>query len=401
MNNGLIGLPQIPQQVNLFRQATAPKNASIGDVWFDTVNGLWFYWTGSQWTLTNQIWPKNIIVNGRMNVWQRAAPPIVAIADSTIMADRFRYGKSGAVTHTINQSTDIPTVSQGLVTGSSSLHLDCTAALTTVAAGEYTTIQYVVTGYDFQRIAQQYFTLSFWVKATKTGTYSVSFRNSGLDRSYVAEFTVNTSLTWEKKTITVPPSPSSGTWFYTHVVGMYINWQIACGTTLQTAQVGKWISSNAIASSNQVNGVDSTNNDFYLTNVQLQEGSLATPMINEDYSTELHRCQYYLMAYGYSSLFERIGVGQAIGTGTAFADIFLPVSMRTLPTLAITSAGNYYLSNSAGAAQQCNTIAINFASPNVINLQITTVATPLVAGNAVEFGKNNNTTDRLVLNAEL
>jgi hypothetical protein len=45
-------------------------------------------------------------------------------------------------------------------------------------------------------------TLSFWVKSTKTGTFIASLYDNDNNRLISKSYTVNTTDTWEKKTIT-------------------------------------------------------------------------------------------------------------------------------------------------------------------------------------------------------
>lgn len=239
---------------------------------------------------------KNKIINGNFNIWQRGTSIATPVAAGTYLADRFKYDKSGAMEHAMSQSTDVPAVSEIAPTAAKSkysLLLDCTTIDAAIAAGDYTVLYYYMEGFDFLAIAQRTFTLSFWVKATKTGTYCVSFRNSGNDRCYVAEYTVDVTATWEKKTITVPASPSGGTWDYTTGTGLLITWAIAAGSTYHTT-ANSWITSGPfVATANQVNGVDSTSNDFRLSQIQVELGSQVTPFDVVNFQTEISRCQRY------------------------------------------------------------------------------------------------------------
>ena len=126
----------------------------------------------------------------------------------------------------------------------------------------------------FRTVAQQEMTLSFWVMASLTGTYCVSFGNSGSDRSYIAEYSISTANIWQQVTITIPASPSAGTWDYFTGSGLVIGWALAVGSTYQ-ATAGSWQSGNYLGSSNQVNACNSASNTFYLAQVQLTVGTAA------------------------------------------------------------------------------------------------------------------------------
>ena len=82
--------------------------------------------------------------------------------------------------------------------------IDCTTADASVAAGDWASLIQNVEGFNwaqlnYGRSDAKTITVSFWIKSTKTGTYSFAIRNSAADRHYVAEYTVSTTNTWEKK----------------------------------------------------------------------------------------------------------------------------------------------------------------------------------------------------------
>ena len=174
---------------------------------------------------------------------------------------------------------------------------DITTADTSIAAGDLTATGYRIEGYDYAQLAGGNATLSFWVKGTKTGIHCVAFQNSAGNRSYVAEYTINTTATWEKKTITVPLTETGGTWDYTNGIGLAIVWTLASGTTFQTTK-DTWQTGNYVATSNQVNACDNVANDFRITQVQLEKGDTATPFEYRHFEEEIALCQrYYEKSY--------------------------------------------------------------------------------------------------------
>lgn len=255
------------------------------------------YFTGAgQLAMADLFSNKNAIINGDFNIWQRGSS-FANIANDVFSADRWRYEKNSAVVHTISRSTDVPTTAQAGRLFNYSLLADCTTVDASIASGDYCLLTQKIEGYNWLPFAQKAFTLSFWVKATKTGTYCAAFRNSGTDKSYVAEYTINQSDTWEFKTISVPASPSLGTWNYTNGVGLWLSFTIIGGSTFQTT-ANIWQSGNYFSTSNQVNGGDNTLNDFKICGVQLEAGSVATPFERRSFQEELELCQrYYEKSY--------------------------------------------------------------------------------------------------------
>lgn len=285
--------------------------------------------------LFKQIKNDNVVINGDFNVWQRGTS--FAAATNTYTADRWRFdiGSTVAV-YTLSRSTDVPTLAQSGHLSNYSLLADCTTLDASIAAGDFAHIVHPIEGYVFQRIAQKPFVLSFWVKATKTGIYTIAFTNS-VDRCYVAEYTINTTATWEKKTIVILASPSGGTWNYTNGLGVYLTFNLVMGSTYHTT-AGAWQSTVDFATSNQVNAADSTSNDFRLAQVKIEPGNLATPFAPRLFIEDLRLCQrYYWKSFNYGTApAQNSGVYsfryKVPVAGTGYDPYFIitnPVSMRT------------------------------------------------------------------------
>jgi hypothetical protein len=234
---------------------------------------------------------RNAVMNGSFDIWQRGAS-FAAIASGSYSADRWRYANVGAAVHTISRSTDVPTVAQAGVLAPYSMLVDCTTVDSSVAAGDLVAIQQRIEGTVWRRFAQRDLVITFWVKATKTGIHCVSLNNAAGDRSLVAEYTINTTNTWEKKTVTFTASPSAGTWDFTSTGYTQLAFTLMAGSTWQTT-AGSWQNGLYLATANQVNACDSTSNDFRLALVQLEAGSVATPFEDIPFEVELSRCQRY------------------------------------------------------------------------------------------------------------
>lgn len=238
---------------------------------------------------------QNLIINGNMRIAQRGTS-FVAIASAAYSVDRWQYGKSGSMVHTVSQSSDGPTDTQSGYQFLNSLDATVTTAQGSIGVNDENFLRQSIEGYNFTSIARQKpFTISFWVKATVTGTYCIALRNSGNDRSYIAEYSVSSSNTWEYKTVTIStPTPPSGTWDYTNGIGLQVLFVMAAGTNRQTT-AGSWQTGNFIASSNQVNAVATNGNIFRITGVMLNEGSAAPAFktFGASIDEELVACQRY------------------------------------------------------------------------------------------------------------
>jgi hypothetical protein len=292
---------------------------------------------------------KNYIINGDMRISQRGTS-FTSIADSTYNLDRYVYFKTGAMVHNLTQDTDVPTLAESDYLFQNSLRLNLTTPDTSIASTDRVEISQIVEGYNWANLAQKDFTLSFWVKATLTGTYCVYFRNSGADRSYIAEYTINASNTWERKTIHISASPSAGTWNYLNGIGIRIGWTLAAGSNFHTTP-NAWQTGNFLATANQVNGVNTGATDFRLVGVMLCEGHLDDPEFNtfgKDFLAEVQACQrYFEKSY---ELTQALGANptdpanttrfslpssQAVRTPNPFK-----VSKRASPSITVYSAAN-------------------------------------------------------------
>lgn len=279
---------------------------------------------------------KNLIQGGNFdtNPWQRGVS-FVAVPHNTYTADRFGWFQlvtPGQVS--IFKTADAPTFAEAGIFTQNCLHVDVTTADAGVDAGDFACVQTVIEGYDFAQIAQQPFTLSFWHKHTKTGTYCVAFRNRDNNRSYVAEYTQAVSDTWEFASVTASGSPTAGGWGYTNDIGISVVFTLLSGTNFQTT-ADAWNIGNFIATANQVNALDNTANNFKIQLVQLEVGSIATSFEIRTFGEELDLCLRY---------FEK-SYNQGVYAGTA-------------------TAGGAQIGNSNSVATGgANTFTVNYKTP--------------------------------------
>lgn len=311
---------------------------------------------------------ENLIFGGNFdtNPWQRG----VSFALGTTQgytADRFTWANNGGTGGvTITKTADAPTVAQAGILVTNCLKIAVTTADVAVAAADLYSLFYKFEGYDWSQLAQRTFTLSFWVKATVTGTYTVGFTNA-VDRSYVGEYTVNTTLTWEKKTITVAASPSAGTWNYTNSEGLRVCFNLLTGSTWNTTANAWQTAGPFFGTSNQVNAMSSNTNIFELALVKVEPGSFATSYPIECEEEVLGHCQrYYEKSYNqgvYAGAVTTVGIfllAQNLLTGSSNSySVPFSTQKRTTPTITVYASGT----GTSGSVNQDNgsDLAIDFA----------------------------------------
>lgn len=288
----------------------------------------------------------NLIINGAMQVAQRGTSAVAAGSGTYPSLDRFKAWDNSSGAYTVEQSTTAPV---GFTT---SLKAQVTTADTSLSGAEYAQLSQQIEAQNLQHLAYgtsdaKTVTLSFHVRSNKTGSYSISiYKSDATIYLFSKSYTINSADTWEKKTITITPTAGS-TSFITSAagaiandngIGFYVFWNLAQGSAYQTATDNTWSSNTShYSDTNQVNWMDSTSNNFYLTGVQLEVGEVATPFQHEDIGTTLARCQRYYYRSptpngGMSANETFPCVGNMDGTQTGAYMIQFPIPMRSAPT---------------------------------------------------------------------
>ena len=316
---------------------------------------------------TNNLPGNNLIHNGEFAIWQRGTASIYS-SQNKYLTDRFKFVSNSEGNGAVTQHLNVPTVAQ---TGGSkfaySLRLNCTTADTSLANNQYINLSTRIEGQDlrhfgFGETGTRYATLSFWQRSA-SGTYHVSFRNSAYNRYYIASYTAG-SNTWEKHELTIPVD-TTGTWTTNNSAGVDITWSLGGGSWYNQGTVGSWQGGSSHAGSSQKNFFDSTSNDFYITGVQFEKGSIATPFEHKSYGEDLRHCQryFYRAAEGAS---KALGLGVNYTASEMHCAITFPVTMRATPTLSSASGTNYYEFIRNGAADWFNSFALGNRTTNKI-----------------------------------
>ena len=275
---------------------------------------------------------RNLVINGAFQIAQRGAS-FSPVSHNAYTLDRWQVYKEAGASN-ITQSTDVP-----LFLFKNSFGQDTATAATGSTPG-LNCFVHKIEGLNTAHLAwgtsaAKTITVSFWVKSTKIGIFTVAIKNSAGNRAYPAEYTVNVTNTWEYKTIVIP-GDTTGTWLTTTGIGIQIIQTISVDAT-RRASGNAWGAGNIYASTNQVNGIDNANNNWIMAGFQVEVGSVATPFEHRSFGEELALCQrYYVQAGGsnYKSIFGAMGWYNTTTSWIGFSDI--PVPMRGPPTVTYT-----------------------------------------------------------------
>jgi len=311
---------------------------------------------------------RNRILNGDCRIDQRNAGASVTPVSGQYLIDRYVTYRTQNSKFTAQQNAGSVTLPQGFsnylgITSSSAYSLLSTDFF--VLGQHIEAFNYADLGWGTANA--QTVTLSFWVRSSLTGTFGGSLINGSDNYSYLYSYTINAANTWEYKTVTIA-GPTSGTWAgSTNGIGITLFFSLGTNSN-RSAAAGSWISAGGSGSYLSATGATSvvgTNGaTFYITGVQLEAGSVATPFERRDYGRELMMCQrYYQKSYNTD-----VAPGTNTTTGAKTSrvyntDTFLPqmetrllVSMRASPTVTwYTTAGTSGSINVGGGTNTINT----------------------------------------------
>ena len=387
---------------------TAPNTSTDRTITLPDATGTLLNSDGSGASLTGIAGRRNMIINGAMRVAQRATSASVSDGSNegynTLDRWYMQHSSSAGGVSTISQDTTVPNTSFA-----NSLKIDVTTADTSVDVNHAITLQHRLEAQDIANSGWDYtnssskLSVSFWARSVKAGTYCVFFfTQDGTTRNLVQEYTL-VANTWKYVELTFK-GDSSISFADDNGLGLIIGWTFAAGSNrYENVTADEWITRSdgnnqgRYATSNQVNFFDSTSNDFYLTGVQMELGSVATNFEHRSYGEELALCQRYFEKFGNpdgvsGNVF--FGITSATNATSARGPIVdFKVTKRALPTIALTGS-LYYLSGPAWVSTAGWEITTRF----IFGSQTTTSG---VAGTAYTLSTTSGAGNYITADAEL
>jgi hypothetical protein len=347
---------------------------------------------------SNNVTFRNRIINGAMVFDQRNAGASVTQTTAYVYTlDRWASEASVTSKFTIQQNAGSVTPPAGF---SNYLGVTSSSAYS-VGASDYFYIVQNIEGFNFYDMNfgtanAKPVTISFWVRSSLTGTFGGAVGNSADNRYYPFTYTISSANTWTQASVTIA-GDTSGTWVgATNGIGFKLRLSLGAGSTF-SGTAGAWASANYVSATGATSVVGTSGATFYITGVQLEAGTTASPFEYRQYGTELALCQrYYEKSWAQAS-----AIGTSTNTGmfysTGIASITTTTSVklgsgqfkvtkRTTPTMVYyDSSGN---SNKcrvqvAGVSESDNQPVQDYATgENVMNLYSNAGA---VAGNGIAW----------------
>ena len=320
---------------------------------------------------SNNVTFRNKIINGACVIDQRNAGASVTLGTAdTYTLDRWQFGTSVASKYSCQQNAGSITPPAGF---GNYLGITSLSAYTVGSAETFNLIQRIE-GFNTSDLAwgtanAKTVTLSAWVYSSLTGTFGGAITNSAFTYSYPFSYTISSANTWTQISITIA-GPTAGTWVgATNGAGLVLRFSMGTGSTL-SGTAGAWTASGLISATGATSVVGTNGATFYITGVQLEAGTTASPFEYRQFGTELVLCQrYYNMVANYSQTGGVAPITNIVfPSATDIRAIYnFPVQMRVAPSV-VSSSGSLYFRIYNGNNIYANSIGLDFASVSGIGI---------------------------------
>ena len=334
---------------------------------------------------------RNFIIDGDFEIWPESTTARTAVNSAygpALLGTDF----SSTGSFTTEQSTDVPTIAQSGHQSRFSVLTKCTGTDASPAVGEHNSLRYYVTGQNFKPLHQQQVTISFWCKtaaANSGDTYTLALFNNSVQRSYVTDFTATSSWTKITKTITLD---TGGTWYFAPTtIGIVVCITLQTGSNYQ-GTADSWEGDFDLGTSSTSNFMDSTSNEFYLSQLQLVLGASSPNFLGESIQTVQNQVGYYIQRTDLDQgSDEEFKSGWSVGSNTIrIMHWFIP-EMRAAPTMSNEAAGNYEM-NDGVTIVVGNTIAYQTTTTQKTRINIAEAGTSITAGRASVIQRDDTDT---------
>ncbi len=339
---------------------------------------------------------RNRIINGDMRIDQRnAGAAFTQTTSNQYTLDRYYIVGSVTSKFTVQQNAGSVTPPTGFTK-----YLGVTSsAATTPGTNDFYFVSQPIEGQNIADLgwgtaSAQAISVSFWVRSSLTGTFNIAIGNDGYGRGYAATYTIAAANTWEYKTISIP-GDTTGTWLTTNGVGIRVLFNLGSGSGQTQAAANSWGTWSGPGAPGVTNVIGTNGATFFVTGVQLEKGSVATPFEYRPYGTELALCQRYYIKFSDSgSGFTPFASGVMDGTSQASVVMTLPVEMRATPTFTYSS-----LQISSSSALSISSVVVIRNSQKSVGVVFLTSAG--TQGHGAILRAANSTSGYLDLSSEL
>jgi len=325
----------------------------------------------------------------------------IGASEGYFTCDRWNIYPSGTAGRlTMAQTADGP---NGV--SANCIKLDCTTADTSIAAGEFFVLEQRFEGQDLQAIGKgvvgaKEITLSFYVKANAAFTFGVELFDIDNGRQITKLF--DTTTGWVRHELTFPADVDDGSSPFdddnAHSLSMYFWLHGGSTYTSGTLNTASWANST---NANRAAGIDSffssTDNNFFITGVQMEVGSVATPFEHRSYGEELALCKRYFQELCSGASGNAIVNVSYYNATDAYGHVKLSTEMRATPTLAVADVTHFTVYSNGTGLSTTGLVSSALAKKSIELQPVTSAKTAGHSG----FMRTNNTASSIQLIAEL
>ena len=310
------------------------------------VNATSFSGSGEGLTRTTQLSHRNLIQNGNFAIFQRFLPGSQVTCNNGTnfyCMDRWYARGEGSKAVFKLMQQDIQSEGQGAHT---SARVQVTTASGTPATNDVYKIAQRIEGRNVQHLSwgtsgAKTITLSFLVKSSVTGTYGGSIMNGAQNRAYPFTYAISSANTWEQKSITIP-GDTGGTWITNTGIGLELNFDMGTAESNYRRPAGSWYGGRAEGADGTVQLVQTNGANWYVTKVQIEEGSYSTPFEHISYQENLSQCKRYYETMGRGAS-QYMGNGWFYNSNAFYCVLRWEVEKRVTPTIDQNTGSNYFV----------------------------------------------------------
>ena len=360
-------------------EGTAAENVTVDNIVTTSVNG-------------GQLSHRNRVINGAMEINQRASSYTATGEEYTLDRFEHRTGSGFTFDTTTTQSTSAP--------AGFTKSLKITPDSTQTPSGSHNGMvgQLIeannLVGFAHGTSSAKKSVLSFYAKSASQNNnhqYTVQLNKLASSGQYYyvnKAFTVTSS--WQRFTVAFAADTSNDITTGTGE-GFRILFHLAAGSSDIGSEVSTWTAANGnFAVTGQSNFMDNTSNEFYLTGVQLEasDSDVATDFEHRSLGEELVLCQRYYQQYVNPCC---TGVIPDNGSKAYSIGLQFQTRMRAAPTLTTVNAGDGQ--NISDGQNSVNISSLNAADRNVDGASIyLNLASDLGDFRPACLGRNDSTT---------
>jgi hypothetical protein len=181
-------------------------------------------------------------------------------------------------------------------------------------------------------------TVSFWVKSTIAGVYSIALRTFDAEsgpsdnqtgyRTYTTTYTINQANVAQKIVVTIPGDTNRSMSLYESTEGLCLIFTLGASNYYSTATINTWQNGNLPRYTGALLFTETQNAVFQITGVQLETGTTDTPFERRSPAVELSMCQRFTERCPFNLYCEGYQTNQAFVNWLNFK-----VKKRASPTL--------------------------------------------------------------------